>query len=223
MAYSEEFGRFIRKRKGDQKLVPFAARLGVHSSYVSKMQDGLVPPRERILRMARSAEEDPQEWLAAAGYGPAEAGAETPLPPSRDYSNARPLTASDARLPVCGVLKAGEKTLAEEETGEYMPVLSEHSEIADYAIRIEGYSMAPRLLPGDWVAVKKTHNARPGDIVVARLGDETHLRRLVKKDRSGTLLRSDNEEYGQVEGRDVEILGVVVWRHSDQDALRAKV
>ncbi len=83
--------------------------------------------------------------------------------------------------------------------------------------------MTPKLEPGDFVAVRKGATPVPGDIVVARRGDETMVKRFVRRTREGVLLRSDNPEYGDLQGRDIEILGVVVWKHSTQESLRQRV
>lgn len=114
--------------------------------------------------------------------------------------------------------------MAEEVEGEYIPALPEHAAQADYAVRIEGTSMAPQIQPGDYLAIKLGRTPVAGDVVVARRGDDLYVKRFVRRTRSeGVLLRSDNEEYPDISGRDIEVIGVVVWRHSPEESLRRRV
>ncbi len=178
--------------------------------------------REQVERLADALGESRETWRRASGYEQA------PSSSSRDgayseVSGAYVPRPSDARLPVAGVLRAGEVSMAAEEQAEYFPCLAEHAAMADYVVRIEGWSMTPRLQPGDYVAVRKGAAPVAGDIVVARRGDDTYVKRFVRRTRDGVLLRSDNPEYGEMHGRDIEILGVVVWKHSPQESLRQRV
>ena len=185
-------------------------------------QSDMVLSAEQLDRLAQALGERPSVWRQAAGYE------EDPAPQrlgetGREVSGEYVPRPSDTRLPVAGVLRAGEATMAAEEHGEYFPCLAEHAALADYVVRIEGWSMTPKLEPGDFVAVRKGAAPVPGDIVVAQRGDETVVKRFVRHTREGVLLRSDNPEYGDLQGRDIEILGVVVWKHSTQESLRQRV
>ncbi|MFC4112580.1 S24 family peptidase [Nonomuraea zeae] len=88
-------------------------------------------------------------------------------------------------------------------------------------VRVEGDSMRPALLPGDWLLVRRGAAVHPGDLVVARLpGDPGQL--IVKRAQwhgaDGWWLESDNQraggrrdswDFGPVD----EIVGRVVLRY----------
>ncbi|MEV0996099.1 S24 family peptidase [Nonomuraea sp. NPDC050202] len=66
-------------------------------------------------------------------------------------------------------------------------------------VRVEGDSMRPALLPGDWLLVRRGATVHPGDLVVARLpGDPDRL--IVKRAQwhgaGGWWLESDNQRAG---------------------------
>jgi repressor LexA len=73
---------------------------------------------------------------------------------------------------------------------------------ADYLLRVKGMSMRDAgILDGDYLAVKKTSEARNGDIVVARIDDEVTVKRLQrKKDSSGSYieLQAENPEFKNI-------------------------
>ncbi|MEU6787542.1 S24 family peptidase [Nonomuraea angiospora] len=66
-------------------------------------------------------------------------------------------------------------------------------------VRVEGDSMRPALVPGDWLLVRRGATVHPGDLVVARLpGDPEQL--IVKRaqwhGQDGWWLESDNQRAG---------------------------
>ena len=216
------FGRFLRKRRMVHRLTQgeLGALIGVPQRTISAYeQTDTVLSSEQLDQLAQALGEDTAAWRHAAGYE------ENPLPSPRvsEVSGEYVPRPSDSRLPVAGVLRAGEVTMATEEYAEYFPCLAEHAALADYVVRIEGWSMTPKLEPGDFVAVRKGVLPVSGDIVVARRGEDTFVKRFVRRTREGVLLRSDNPEYGELQGDDIEILGVVVWKHSTQESLRQRM
>ncbi len=93
-------------------------------------------------------------------------------------------------LPVVGRVAAGSPILAEEN-------IEEHCRIdpgwfrprADYLLRVVGESMRyAGILSGDLLAVHRTPEARNGQIVVARLGDEVTVKRFQRYGRDIRLL-----------------------------------
>lgn len=84
-------------------------------------------------------------------------------------------------------------------------------------VLVEGPSMAPTLLPGDCLLVRRTARVRPGDIVVARFPARPGLlvvKRAVRRHECGwwvqgdnPLVRDDSRRYGAA-----EVLGRVVLR-----------
>src|SRR5260370_36138681 len=65
---------------------------------------------------------------------------------------------------------------------------------ADYLLRVRGASMKDAgILDGDLLAVHKTSEARPGQIVVARLDDEVTVKRFKRRGREILLLPANPE------------------------------
>ena len=82
-------------------------------------------------------------------------------------------------LPLIGRVAAGNPILAEENIEDYCDIApSFFSPRADYLLRVKGYSMRDAgILDGDLLAVHKTNQARNGQIVVARIGEEVTVKR----------------------------------------------
>ncbi len=91
-------------------------------------------------------------------------------------------------LPIVGRVAAGSPILAAEHVEREIGVEpSLFTQAPDYLLRVRGLSMRDAgILDGDLLAVKKAAEARNGQIVVARLGDEVTVKRL---QRSGGTLR----------------------------------
>lgn len=83
-------------------------------------------------------------------------------------------------LPLVGRVAAGSPILAAEHVTRQIgvdPTL--FAERPDYLLTVRGLSMRDAgILEGDLLAVRKAHDARNGQIVVARLGDEVTVKRL---------------------------------------------
>ena len=86
-------------------------------------------------------------------------------------------------LPLVGRVAAGHPILATEHVeGRYRVDPALFSPTADFLLRVRGESMRDAgILDGDLLAVHKTAEARSGQIVVARLGDEVTVKRLDRK------------------------------------------
>src|SRR5215212_769159 len=99
-------------------------------------------------------------------------------------------------LPIVGRVAAGNPILAAEHIETHVrldPAL--FSPHADYLLRVRGASMKNAgILDGDLIAVHKTSEARSGQIVVARIGDEVTVKRLSR--RGGRIeLLAENPRY----------------------------
>ncbi|MEO7260828.1 MAG: S24 family peptidase [Jatrophihabitantaceae bacterium] len=86
-------------------------------------------------------------------------------------------------------------------------------------VRVEGSSMTPTLLPGDWLLVRHGARVRPGALVLARFRSRPDLlviKRAVAEQDGGWLLVSDNARQGsdsRQHGVADVLAGVVrVWR-----------
>ena len=94
-----------------------------------------------------------------------------------------------------GEIAAGEPIVAESRIVDRIsPVVAERfSPGPDYFLRVRGDSMdRTGLRDGDLVAVRATPEAKNGDVVVARFGDEVTLKRFVRVDKRHVELRPDS-------------------------------
>ena len=93
-------------------------------------------------------------------------------------------------LPVIGRVSAGSPMLAEAHLqGRYQLDPNLFTPRADYLLKVRGMSMRDAgILDGDLLAVHRTHEARSGQIVVARLADEVTVKRYKRRGNSVQLL-----------------------------------
>jgi len=92
------------------------------------------------------------------------------------------------RVPVVGRIRAGSPVLAHEEVeghvvvdGAWIGASSSPEAPQHFALKVRGDSMINAgILDGDYVIVRQQPTAEPNDIVVALLGDEATVKRLVK-------------------------------------------
>ena len=128
------------------------------------------------------------------------------------------------RIPVLGYVRAGAPTEALEEVMDYEDITLSESEAGNYfALRIKGDSMAPRMMEGDTVIVRKQSDCSSGDICVALVGSgDATVKKIIKKD-TGIILMPLNACYDplvftlkEIETFPVTIIGKVT-------ELRAKI
>jgi repressor LexA len=88
-------------------------------------------------------------------------------------------------LPLIGRVAAGSPLLAAEHVEAHYRVDAElFSPRADYLLRVRGASMKDAgILDGDLLAVHQAREARPGQIVVARIDDEVTVKRFRRRGR----------------------------------------
>ncbi|HEY5634070.1 MAG TPA: transcriptional repressor LexA [Burkholderiaceae bacterium] len=102
-------------------------------------------------------------------------------------------------LPLVGRVAAGSPILAQEhiETSYALdPNLFDQA--PDYLLKVRGMSMRDAgILDGDLLAVRRTQEARNGQIVVARVGDEVTVKRLRRRGHSIELL-PENPDYAPI-------------------------
>jgi repressor LexA len=106
----------------------------------------------------------------------------------------------DTHLPVIGRVAAGAPILAQqhiEESCSINPGL--FTPRADYLLKVRGMSMKDiGIMDGDLLAVHTTREARNGQIVVARIGDEVTVKRF-KRDGSKVWLLAENPDFAPIE------------------------
>ena len=103
-------------------------------------------------------------------------------------------------LPVVGRVAAGSPILAEEHLqGRFQVDPNLFTPRADYLLRVRGMSMRDAgILEGDLLAVHRTHEARTGQIVVARLADEVTVKRYRRRGHT-VELEAENSEFSPIE------------------------
>ena len=99
-----------------------------------------------------------------------------------------------------GRVAAGAPILAEENVqARYQLDPNLFTPRADYLLRVRGMSMRDAgILEGDLVAVHKTPEARSGQIVIARLGDEVTVKRLRRRGNA-VQLEAENPDFEPIE------------------------
>lgn len=103
-------------------------------------------------------------------------------------------------LPVIGRVAAGSPILAEENVqARYQIDPNLFTPRADYLLRVRGMSMRDAgILEGDLLAVHKTPEARTGQIVIARLGDEVTVKRFRRRGNA-VQLEPENPDFEPIE------------------------
>ncbi len=158
---------------------------------------GFPPTRAEIARAlgfkSANAAEDHLKALARKGAIELTAGASrgirlTDLMPSApDIS---PSQLAQLLVPLVGRVAAGHPILAAEHVEREIgiePAL--FSQTPDYLLRVQGSSMRDAgILDGDLLAVRRSPEARNGQIVVARLGDDVTVKRFSRNGRHVELL-----------------------------------
>jgi len=104
------------------------------------------------------------------------------------------------KLPLIGAVAAGAPVLTEENIEKfiYVPQYLVGSKQPCFALRVHGDSMMRAgIFDGDLVIVQSTHLAKNGDIVVALIGNEVTVKRLVMKENK-RYLKAENPEYSDI-------------------------
>jgi repressor LexA len=99
-------------------------------------------------------------------------------------------------LPLVGRVAAGSPILAQEHVDQtYLMEASMFPRRPDYLLKVRGMSMRDAgILDGDLLAVQKTKEAKNGQIVVARLGDDVTVKRL-RRTTKGVELIPENPDF----------------------------
>lgn len=118
-------------------------------------------------------------------------------------------------LPLVGRVAAGSPILAQEMVERtYNVEASMFAKRPDYLLRVKGMSMKDiGILDGDLLAVARTREARNGQIVVARLGDEVTVKRF-QRTAKGIELLPENPDFQPIlvtpDQADFELEGLAV-------------
>jgi len=103
---------------------------------------------------------------------------------------------SQLSLPLVGRVAAGSPILAQEHVEQtYLLEATMFPRRPDYLLKVKGMSMRDAgILDGDLLAVQKSREARNGQIVVARLGDEVTVKRF-RRTRTTIELLPENPDF----------------------------
>ena len=103
---------------------------------------------------------------------------------------ARGIRITSIGLPLVGRVAAGSPILAiENMLGRYPVDPNLFNPRADYLLQVSGLSMRDEgILDGDWLVVHRTTQAKSGQIVVARIGDEVTVKRLKMRGHKAELI-----------------------------------
>ena len=117
-------------------------------------------------------------------------------------------------IPILGRVAAGKPTLAVEHVEGTIPLPTEWVKGKEvFLLKVKGDSMAPYILPDDYVVVRSQPSAENGDVVITLVGDEATVKRFFKKGRK-VELKPDNERWETIQieegSGEVQILGKVI-------------
>jgi repressor LexA len=112
-------------------------------------------------------------------------------------------------LPLVGRVAAGSPILAQEHIEQTFSVeASMFSQTPDYLLKVRGLSMRDvGIMDGDLLAVKTTREARNGQIVVARVGEEVTVKRF-QKTAQGISLLPENPDFSPIEVHASDIFSI---------------
>ena len=123
-------------------------------------------------------------------------------------------------LPLVGRVAAGSPILAQEHVEQsYQLETTLFQKQPDYLLKVRGMSMRDAgILDGDLLAVQTARDARNGQIIVARLGDEVTVKRFFKQ-ANHIELRAENPDFSTIvvqpdEPFDIEGLAVGLIRNT---------
>ena len=123
-------------------------------------------------------------------------------------------TLAQLALPLIGRVAAGSPILAQEHVDQTYYVESAlFKRRPDYLLKVRGMSMRDAgIMDGDLLAVQSTHEAKNGQIIVARLGEEVTVKRF-RRNRHLIELHAENPDYPTIvvePGEPFEIEGIAV-------------
>ena len=106
----------------------------------------------------------------------------------------------ESGLPVVGRVAAGSPILAQEHIERYVQIdAALFNPRADYLLKVRGMSMKDiGIMDGDLLAVHRSAEAKAGQVVVARIGDEVTVKRFKKRGNTVQLL-PENPDFEPIE------------------------
>lgn len=178
--------------------------VGVSRQTVQKYESGVISniPPDKIEALAKALKTNP---AALMGWQ------EIAIDP---FSVSGVLAIQRRKVPMLGEIAAGEPIFAQEDYDHY--ALCDDDLPCDFALRVKGDSMQPRLFDGDTVFVRKQPDVTDGQIAAVLVGEDATLKHVYHiLGGRGIQLVSDNPSYPPMifageEASDVHILGLAV-------------
>lgn len=114
-------------------------------------------------------------------------------------------------VPVLGRITAGAPILAIEDVEEYIPFRGRRGREELFALRVRGDSMIEAgIFDGDVIIAERTSYARDRQIVVALIGEEATVKRILFGRGGEVTLMPENPAYEPIVSREVRVLGRVI-------------
>lgn len=212
------FGERLKQCRKDSGLsqAAVAKRVGMSQANLSDLENGKFPSSSYTPRLAKLYGVNAL-WLAD-GIGPIQASAairdgDKASLTQAELSNVRPGPPIRGKVPLISWVQAGIATEAVDllQPGEGMDWIDTTCPIGryTYALQIEGDSMAPFFPPGTVIVVEPDLEARSGDYVIAKNGNEEVTFKQLVKDGGQYYLRPINERYPIQPLGEFHVIGVV--------------
>lgn len=152
-------------------------------SSIAKIEAGKVDLSEsKIILFAKALNVTPAALMSIEGGFSVPSGFQT-MP---EMENATPLV---------GDIACGTPILADENIRDYIP--TPRGWRADFALECHGDSMAPKILDGDIVAIRKQSRVENGQIAAVRIQDEATLKRVFFSPGQ-LILQAENPAYAPI-------------------------
>jgi repressor LexA len=183
-----------------------AKKLGITFQALSNYERDVRDPDTTLLKkMAELYDVTTDHLLSRTDYRTADIASEFPVP----YDTAR-------KLPILGVIRAGEPLFADENIIGYEDAPADSARNGDYFfLKVTGDSMTgpgSRIHEGDLVLVKKQDHIESGQIAVVLVNsDEATLKRVYVQGKQ-YILQADNPKYPPVvvPAKELKIIGRVL-------------
>lgn len=178
----------------------FGNLVGVSDKAVSTWENGLKQPRMGVVQKISDYFNIPKSALLDGGES-------EPLLPGLLHVRPR-------RVPLLGEIAAGVPIYAQESYDTY--ITCNDGLVCDFALRVKGDSMSPRLLDGDVVFIRRCPEVPDGQIAAVLVDDSATLKRVYRLPHgSGLQLVSENPSYSPMlcnarNSDHVEIIGQAV-------------
>ena len=169
----------------NKKQVDLVRMTGIGKSSICTYISGEYEPKQTNTYKLASALNVNPAWLMGQDV-PMETGA-APALPHPDL-----LPVRKKRIRMLGSIAAGEPIYADEDRDTYVAVDSDME--CDFALRVSGDSMSPRLLDGDTVFFREQSDVNDGQIAAVIIDDSATLKHVYHLP-NGIQLVSDNPKY----------------------------